>query len=98
MTHWFSVRERGVKMSFWNVAHNVGGGLIGVITGWGVTFALSLGLSEGLSHRLGIFWLPAAIAILVALIAYLLIRDTPQSCGLSSIEEYRNDYPPNYSA
>ncbi len=97
MTHWFSVKERGTKMSFWNVAHNVGGGLVGIITGWGVTFALSLGLSEGLSQRLGIFWLPAAIAILVALISYLLIRDTPQSCGLPSIEEYRDDYPPNYS-
>jgi OPA family glycerol-3-phosphate transporter-like MFS transporter len=97
MTHWFSVKERGTKMSFWNVAHNVGGGLIGVITAWGVTFALSLGLSAGFSQRLGIFWLPAAIAILVALIAYLLIRDTPQSVGLPSIEEYKNDYPPNYS-
>ena len=97
MTHWFSVKERGTKMSFWNVAHNVGGGLIGIITAWGVSFCMSLGLSAGLSHQLGIFWLPAAIAILIALIAYLLIRDTPQSCGLSSIEEYKNDYPANYS-
>ncbi|WP_268801583.1 MFS transporter [Piscirickettsia litoralis] len=29
MVHWFSVHERGTKMSVWNVAHNVGGGLIG---------------------------------------------------------------------
>ena len=34
---------------------------------------------------------------LVALVAYCLIRDTPQSCGLPSIEKYRNDYPKNYS-
>ena len=26
-----------------------------------------------------------------------LIRDTPQSCGLPTIEKYRNDYPKNYS-
>ncbi len=97
MTHWFSVRERGTKMSFWNVAHNVGGGLVGVITGFGVTYAMSLGLSKGVSNLLGTFWLPAGIAGLLALIAYLLIRDTPQSCGLPSIEEYRNDYPANYS-
>ena len=97
MTHWFSVKERGTKMSFWNIAHNVGGGLIGIITGWGVTFALSIGLSSGLSHRLGIFWLPAGIAIMTALIIYFLVRDTPQSCGLPSIEDYKNDYPPNYS-
>ena len=29
MTHWFSQHERGTKMSIWNVAHNVGGALIG---------------------------------------------------------------------
>ncbi len=27
MVQWFSITERGTKMSFWNVAHNVGGGL-----------------------------------------------------------------------
>jgi OPA family glycerol-3-phosphate transporter-like MFS transporter len=97
MTHWFSSKERAIKVSFWNTSHNVGGGLLGLITGWGVTFALSLGLSAGLSQRLGIFWLPAAIALLVALIVYLLVRDTPQSCGLPSIESYRNDYSPNYN-
>ena len=37
------------------------------------------------------------MAILVALVAYCLIRDTPQSCGLPIIEKYRNDYPKNYS-
>ncbi|VAW24941.1 Glycerol-3-phosphate transporter, partial [hydrothermal vent metagenome] len=29
MVQWFSIRERGTKMSFWNTAHNIGGGLIG---------------------------------------------------------------------
>ena len=26
------------------------------------------------------------------------MRDTPQACGLPPVEEYRNDYPPDYSA
>ena len=30
-------------------------------------------------------------------LAFLLIRDTPQSTGLPPIEKYRNDYPKNYS-
>ncbi|MFC2474669.1 MAG: MFS transporter, partial [Prevotella sp.] len=30
-------------------------------------------------------------------IAYCLIRDTPQSCGLPSIEKWRNDYSSTYS-
>ncbi|MDR0394527.1 MAG: phosphoglycerate transporter protein PgtP [Tannerella sp.] len=97
MTHWFSVKERGTKMAIWNVAHNVGGGLIGALAGWGVTFALSLGFGKMMSWQLGIFIFPAAITILIALISYLLIRDTPQSCGLPGIEEYKNDYPANYS-
>ena len=95
MTHWFSVKERGTKMSFWNTSHNVGGGLLGIIATWGVTFALSLGFSAGFSQQLGIFWIPAAIAIVLAIIVYLLVRDTPQSCGLPSIEKHRNDYPKN---
>jgi OPA family glycerol-3-phosphate transporter-like MFS transporter len=96
MTHWFSVKERGTKWSFWNTSHNVGGGLLGIIAAWGVSFALSLGLSVGLSQLLGIFWLPAAVAIMLAIIVYLLVRDTPQSCGLPNIEKHRNDYPCNY--
>ena len=30
-------------------------------------------------------------------VAYCLLRDTPQSCGLPSVEKWRNDYPKNYS-
>lgn len=41
----------------------------------------------------GVFILTALIAIVVAIISYFLIRDTPQSVGLPPIEEYRNDYP-----
>ena len=41
--------------------------------------------------------LPAVVAIVVAMLAFLLIRDTPQSTGLPPIEKYRNDYPKNYS-
>ena len=26
MVHWFSTKERGTKMSIWNVEHNIGGG------------------------------------------------------------------------
>ena len=39
----------------------------------------------------------AVVAMFIAVLAYVLIRDTPQSCGLPSIEKYRNDYPKNYS-
>ncbi|MDR1680495.1 MAG: phosphoglycerate transporter protein PgtP [Prevotellaceae bacterium] len=96
MTHWFSVKERGTKMAVWNLAHNVGGGLLGQVIKWGLLFAASLGVSS-MAWQFGIFYFPAAIAIVIALIALLLIRDNPQSKGLPGIEDYKQDYPPNYS-
>lgn len=90
MTHWFSLRERGTKMSIWNVAHNVGGSLIGPMAAYGLAWFGS--------WQAGTFWFPAVVALIVAVVAYLLIRDTPQSCGLPPIEKYRNDYPKNYSS
>ncbi len=70
MVHWFSVKERGTWMAFWNTAHNVGGGLMAPLAIAGVSV---FGVWQGK------LYFPAVIALLVALIAYLLIRDTPQS-------------------
>lgn len=89
MTHWFSHKERGTKMAIWNVAHNVGGGIIGPMFAVGV---LWFG-----TWQAGAFVFPAIIAIIIALISFILIRDTPQSCGLPPIEEYKNDYPAYYN-
>jgi OPA family glycerol-3-phosphate transporter-like MFS transporter len=72
----------------WNVAHNVGGGLIGPL------FLLGLGWSNDWHAA---FYVPAAVAIGVAGFAILTLRDTPQSVGLPSIEEYKNDYPEDYN-
>lgn len=43
------------------------------------------------------FYVPAAAALFVACFALLTMRDTPQSEGLPPIEEWKNDYPPDYS-
>ena len=88
MVHWFSLKERGFKMAVWNVAHNVGGGLIGPLSIAGIAI---FGAWQSK------FYFPGIIAIVVALIAYILIRDTPQACGLPPIEKYKNDHPVDYS-
>ncbi|MBQ2398830.1 MAG: MFS transporter [Muribaculaceae bacterium] len=100
MTHWFSVTERGTMMSIWNCAHNVGGALVGPMAAYGATWFGSWFYGTQTDHYflIGTYVFPSAVAILVALFAYVLIRDTPQSCGLPSIEKWRNDYPKNYSA
>ena len=88
MVHWFSIRERGTKMSLWNVAHNVGGGIIGPLAILG--FAIFADWHAKL-------YFPGFIALGVAVITWFLVRDTPQSCGLPNIEAYKNDYPETYS-
>ncbi|WP_299703127.1 glycerol-3-phosphate transporter [uncultured Pontibacter sp.] len=88
MVHWFSTKERGTKMAIWNIAHNVGGGLIGPLS---IAAIVLFGTWESK------LYFPGVVALLSAMVAYMLIRDTPQSCGLPTIEEYKNDYPADYS-
>lgn len=99
MTHWFSIKERGTKMSIWNCAHNVGGALVGPMAVYGAIWFGSwfYGSQTKYYFLIGTYAFPAAVAIFIAILAYILIRDTPQSCGLPSIEKYRNDYPKDYS-
>ena len=91
LVHWFSVSERGSKTSIWNVAHNVGGGLMAPIATWGIsmTALYNFGYLKGFE---GVFIYPALLAIIIAILSYILIRDTPQSQGLPPIEQYKNDY------
>src|SRR5436853_1420241 len=70
MVHWFSTRERGLVVSVWNVAHNVGGGLVATLAFVGVTLFADRGAK---------FYFNAAIAAAVAIVVFVLMRDTPQS-------------------
>nr|WP_300340880.1 MFS transporter [Actinomyces sp.] len=86
LVHWFSTSERGWMTSMWNCAHNVGGAGVGIASAW----ALST-FSSSEADWTPAFWVPALIALVVALVALLLIRDRPEALGLPPIEEYRND-------
>ena len=88
MVHWFSTKERGLTVSTWNVAHNVGGALV-------ANFAL---VGVLLFHDWGAkFYFNALIAALIAVVVWFLLEDTPQSRGLPAVEHYKNDFPPGYS-
>ncbi len=87
MVHWFSVKERGTKMSIWNVAHNVGGGIMAPLAIAGISV---FGVWQGK------LYFPAVIALLIAFITFMLVRDTPQSCGLPSIEKFTNTHTKSY--
>ena len=89
MVHWFSTRERGLTVSVWNVAHNIGGALVANLALLGVTLFHDWGAK---------FYFNALVAAALAVAVVFLLQDTPQSRGLPPIEEHRNDYPPDYSA
>ena len=84
ITHWFSDRERGTKFAVWNIAHNVGGGIIGPIG------SLAIIVFAGWAS---LFYAPGIIAIVGGVLIIVFLRDTPQSVGLPPIEQYKDDYP-----
>jgi len=87
MVHWFSIKERGTKMAIWNVAHNIGGGLMAPLAILGVELFMDWHAK---------FYFPGLVALTIAGIIFLLVRATPQSEGLPPIEQWKNDYPEDY--
>ncbi|HYL03099.1 MAG TPA: phosphoglycerate transporter protein PgtP [Steroidobacteraceae bacterium] len=88
MVHWFSTRERGLMVSVWNTAHNIGGALVANLALAGVL------LFHDWRAK---FYFNALIAAALAIGVHFLLQDTPQSRGLPPVEQYRNDYPPGYT-
>lgn len=71
-------------MAIWNVAHNIGGGLVGPIA----ILAMAI-----FADWHAILYLHGFFALAVAAFIFFMVRDTPQSQGLPAIELHRNDYP-----
>ena len=84
MVTWFSKTERGAWWSWWNVSHNLGGGIIAPLATLGIFLF-------GTWHSIFFFFF--FFSIFLSIITFFLLQDTPQSCGLPPIEEYKNDYP-----
>ncbi|HNP64976.1 MAG TPA: glycerol-3-phosphate transporter [Woeseiaceae bacterium] len=87
MVHWFSQNERGTKMAIWNVAHNVGGGMVGPVA----ILAMAV-----FADWHAVLYVHGIFALVVAVFILIVVRDTPQSEGLPTIEAHRNDYPKAY--
>ncbi|MCX6333543.1 MAG: MFS transporter [Bacteroidia bacterium] len=97
MVHWFSHNERSFKMSIWNTSHTFGSGLMGNLAAVGTVliggfFLVDIGggVIVDQSWR-AVFVFPSAIALIIAVFCWWALRDTPQSCGLPPIDQYRND-------
>ncbi|MGE4234228.1 MAG: phosphoglycerate transporter protein PgtP [Bacteriovoracia bacterium] len=88
LTQWNSRSERGFTWGLWNTSHQVGAGAILIVGGF---------LSQYYGWRSS-FFLPAAIAILCSFYLVNRLRDTPESLGLPSVEEFKNDRPDQQEA
>ncbi|OBX03082.1 MFS transporter [Gallibacterium genomosp. 3] len=81
LTTWYSRTERGLWWSIWNTAHNVGGALIPLIIGY---------LTLHYSWRHG-FIFAGISAIVIGIMLMLRLRGIPESMGLPSVGQWRND-------
>lgn len=82
LTHWYSKSERGTWWAAWNVSHNVGGAIIPIVVAlcisyWGWRSAM---------------YVPGILCVAMGILLIFLLRDTPESMGLPSVEKFRSDY------
>ncbi|MEH6892069.1 MFS transporter [Bacillus sp. JJ864] len=85
IANWFPRKERGTIGAIWNISHNIGGGIVAPIVG--VSFAML-----GSNHwQAASYQIPAAIAIVIALIILTLIKGSPVSEGLPPLNEIIKD-------
>lgn len=90
LVYWFSTNERGTATSIWNCAHNLGGGFMAPLATAGITMMAAI--NWGVPSYTGAFILNGLVGIMIAVIAYILIKNKPQDYGLPPVEEWRDDY------
>ena len=81
LSNWFSKNERGRYYGIWSTAHSLGEGL---------TFFVSATLVVYFGWRAS-FWAPGVFCIFVALGIYFFMQDRPNSLGLPSVADWKNE-------
>ncbi|OQX95582.1 MFS transporter [candidate division KSB1 bacterium 4572_119] len=82
LSNWFSNNERGRYYGIWATAHGIGEGL---------TLVGVAALVNHLGWRYG-FWGPSVLGVLTAVGLYTFLNDRPQTLGLPSVADWRNDH------
>lgn len=87
MANWFPPKQFATKFSIWNTSHNIGSIGILLLCGFlvsGTLFAANWRLC---------FFVPAAVAIAMAMVLWSFLPDTPPSVGLPEFEGTQVDLP-----
>ncbi len=82
LANWFSKSERGIFYGIFSTGQNIGEAL---------TFFGSAALVSFFGWQYG-FWGPGIFCILVAFAIYHFLRDRPQTLGLPSVADWKNDH------
>jgi sugar phosphate permease len=78
LTHWFSAKELATKWALWNSSQQIGGAAILVVSGW---------ILVRYDWRY-VLYFSAIMSMMMSFVLFFMMRDTPQSLGLPSIEEH----------
>jgi OPA family glycerol-3-phosphate transporter-like MFS transporter/OPA family sugar phosphate sensor protein UhpC-like MFS transporter len=78
LTHWFPPKQLATKMSIWNSSHSIGAMTVVVMCGYLAVYSWRL-----------CFFVPAAMAIVCAVVMFFTLPDTPASVGLPDVEGTR---------
>ncbi len=84
LANWFSPRERGTWYGIWCTSHDIGGALNMIIT---TVLVAALGWRWG-------FWAPGILCGIFAIVLMFTMKDRPQTYGLPSVSEFKNDPSP----
>jgi OPA family glycerol-3-phosphate transporter-like MFS transporter/OPA family sugar phosphate sensor protein UhpC-like MFS transporter len=87
MANWFPPKQFATKFSIWNISHNVGS--IGILLICGFLVSGNLFAAD---WRL-CFFVPSAIAVVIAILLWFMLPDTPPSVGLPEFEGTHVDLP-----
>jgi len=82
ISNWFSNKERGLIYGIWSTAHAIGEGL---------TFLVSSTIVALWGWQAGFFG-PGIFGIFVAISIFLILKDRPQTFGLPSVADWKNDH------
>ncbi len=80
IANWFPPKELATKFSIWNMSHNIGS----------ICIVLLCGVLVTVNWRL-CFFVPAVLAILIAILLWFMMPDTPPSVGLPEVEGTHNE-------
>jgi MFS transporter, OPA family, sugar phosphate sensor protein UhpC len=82
ISNWFSIRERGRFYGIWSTSHSIGEGL---------TFYGTAALVAHFGWQAG-FLGPGLLGVFVAMGAFLILRDRPETMRLPSVADWKNDH------